>query len=542
MIGLAKKSTPMPTPKLKLLPRHLGCNDHVQTHAPKAAELEDATRQELLGLLDFVVAQARADDIPSFKEFERELRLRVRLAARFLVMLFLCLCEQRISNALEPVIVVDGRRYKRRPPKARNLMTVFGVVRYFRTYVRGPRLKKGRRRGFHPLDAQLGLTQDRFSMGALALGAYLATKMSFSQARECLARTTGEAPSTEILEKAVLGLGAHADAFFEQAPPPDDDGEVLVIQFDGKGAPMATQQELDSRRGPRDKSKRRCGRHRGRARRKGHKCKKRHPGEAKDPGKNAKMATVVVMYTLRRGADGQLHGPINKRVYASFATKKSAFAFARREAIKRGFDPESDRKMIQVLTDGDDDFARLTATTFRHAVHTIDLMHVLEYVWKAARCIYTDDADIRRWADRQKDRLLRGRVDLVIKDLDAALTRSTLAKKDLATVERSLNYILKRSDKIDYAWLRKQDLDIASGAVEGAVKHIVGLRFDHGGMRWIPERAEALLKLRCIVYNGDWDAFIDYVHEELHAASRKGLVARLLRNVPKSLVKCAEAA
>jgi hypothetical protein len=532
----------MTAPELKLLPRHLGCNDNVQTHAPTTVEMTHEAKQKLLGLLEFVIEQANADTLPSFMAFESELRARVRLAARLLVMLFLCLCEQRVASTLEPITELEGRRYKRRAAAARNLMTLFGVVRYYRTYVRGPRVTKGQRRGFHPLDALLGLTKDRLSMGVLSLGVYLATKMSFSQAQECLARTTANAPSTEVLEKAVLGLGAHADAFFEQAPAPDGDGEVLVIQFDGKGAPTATQQELARRRGPRKKSKRRCRRHRGRTRRKAHKRKKRHLGEAKDLGKNAKMATVVVMYTLRRGTDGKLHGPLNKRVYASFTPKKSAFALAQREAIKRGFDPDSNDKLIHVLTDGDEDLARLTSTTFRHAVHTIDLMHVAEYVWKAARCTYTNDADIRQYAARQETRLLQGRVDLVIKELDAALTQSTLAKKNLATIELSRNYILKRSDKLDYAWLREQDLDVASGAVEGAVKHIVGFRFDNGGMRWIRERAEPLLKLRCIVYNGDWDTFIDYVHEKLHASSRKGLAVRILRNVPEPLPKLAEVA
>ena len=32
---------------------------------------------------------------------------------------------------------------------------------------------------------------------------------------------------------------------------------------------------------------------------------------------------------------------------------------------------------------------------------------------------------------------------------------------------------------------------IASGQVEGAVRHVVGERMDCAGMRWIPRRAEA---------------------------------------------------
>jgi hypothetical protein len=49
------------------------------------------------------------------------------------------------------------------------------------------------------------------------------------------------------------------------------------------------------------------------------------------------------------------------------------------------------------------------------------------------------------------------------------------------------------------------------------VKYIIGKRFDHGGMRWIRECAEALLKLRCIEANGDWERFLDWMHDKLQA-------------------------
>jgi hypothetical protein len=59
-----------------------------------------------------------------------------------------------------------------------------------------------------------------------------------------------------------------------------------------------------------------------------------------------------------------------------------------------------------------------------------------------------------------------------------------------------------------YREWREQDLVIASGQVEGAVRHVVGERWDCAGMRWIPGRAEALLHLRCIERNGDWETFL----------------------------------
>jgi len=66
---------------------------------------------------------------------------------------------------------------------------------------------------------------------------------------------------------------------------------------------------------------------------------------------------------------------------------------------------------------------------------------------------------------------------------------------------------------MNYEELRKQDLEISSGAVEGAVNYVIAKRFDSGGMRWIKERAEHLLQLRCIEVNGDWDAFTEFVHD-----------------------------
>ncbi len=57
------------------------------------------------------------------------------------------------------------------------------------------------------------------------------------------------------------------------------------------------------------------------------------------------------MYTLKRSADGQLHGPLNKKLYATFAGRKAAALWARAEATKRGFGPET-TKRVQIIIDG----------------------------------------------------------------------------------------------------------------------------------------------------------------------------------------------
>ena len=67
-----------------------------------------------------------------------------------------------------------------------------------------------------------------------------------------------------------------------------------------------------------------------------------------------------------------------------------------------------------------------------------------------------------------------------------------------------------RLTMMHYKKLIEEDLVIASGIVEGAARYVVGERMDCSGMRWIPERAEALLRLRCIELNGDWDHFFEW--------------------------------
>ncbi len=48
---------------------------------------------------------------------------------------------------------------------------------------------------------------------------------------------------------------------------------------------------------------------------------------------------------------------------------------------------------------------------------------------------------------------------------------------------------------------------IGSGVVEGACRHLVKDRMEQTGMRWRIEGAQAILSLRAIYVNDDWDAF-----------------------------------
>lgn len=518
---------------LKLLPASLVDNSDVTTARSSAEEIE----QEIHAQLGAAILLARTN-AGAFMAFETALLSTVRLLGRLLVVLFLSVREEQARGRALGGVVKNGRSFQCRPAQARNLHTMFGVVRYFRTYLRGP---DGH--GYHPLDVSLGLTTDRVSMNVLGLAARLATMMSFARVHSVLGWFLGATISTEVIENTVLGLGRRTAEWFERAPAPEDDGEVLVIQIDSKGAPTATDSELAKRRGPRRPNLfPHSARHRGRDRRQRRGSKPRR--KKGDKSKHARMATIVVMYTLRRARDEHgapcLLGPVNRRVYASFAPKRHVFAIARREADKRGFTSDSG-KLVQVVTDGDEDLATYTQEFFPKARCTVDVIHVIEYLFSAGECLYREGTpELAAWIDAQKQRLYGGQerdiVDELRRRLERIPTRGPGNKGKRVRLAKAIGYIEKRLPKMNYQALLDLDLEVGSGAVEGAVRTIIAQRFDFGGSRWIRERAEALLQLRCLEANGDWDIFIQWVHDDhRQQALRTGDSVRLQQNTPSPL-------
>ena len=117
------------------------------------------------------------------------------------------------------------------------------------------------------------------------------------------------------------------------------------------------------------------------------------------------------------------------------------------------------------------------------------------------------------------------------------------SKSTRERLSRAITYLDKRLEMMPYDVLSENDLELASGSVEGAVKHLVAKRFDNGSMRWIKERAETLLQLRAIEINGHWDQFIDFVDNRIRTSQEATLrPLRVLTDKPAPLPKVEAAA
>jgi hypothetical protein len=459
-----------------------------------------------------------------FVDFEAKQIEALRQVGRASAELALATAEAKHRQEHPDRFEVGGTAYRLTSPEPRSLLTWFGTVRYRRSYARP--LEGGA--GWFPLDAELGLLGDRISPSMLATAARLCTRVSFAEAREVLGWFVPQAPSTEVLEQTVLGLGHHTREWFESVAPPEDDGEVLVVLIDGKCVPTARQDELELRRGPRkDKPKAPSPRHRGRMNRQARTPRPRR--KKGDKAKNGKLVTTVVMYTLRREGE-LLLGPLNRRIYASFGPKRHAFAFALEEAKRRGFGPGTD-KTVQLLTDGDPDLHRYVdeyfpASKYTGRVVTVDVMHVLEKLWEAGRSCYAEaSAELAAWVDAQEAHLYNDDVDSVLVELRARLAEVPKTgpgnKGRRKRLTDAIRYLADRRDKLAYGTCRKRDLEVGTGQVEGAIKYVIAKRCDHGGMRWIRERAQAVIQLRCIDVNAQWDAFVGWTLGRLRTTARE---------------------
>ena len=57
---------------------------------------------------------------------------------------------------------------------------------------------------------------------------------------------------------------------------------------------------------------------------------------------------------------------------------------------------------------------------------------------------------------------------------------------------------------------------IGTGGGEGGCGHLVKDRMEQAGMRWTQAGAQAVLDLRAVRLNGDWDAYWQYHRQQQH--------------------------
>lgn len=125
--------------------------------SPSADELHRRLMNQAEELAAYSHDPRTSDDEMSFQSFEKSIIGRFFDIGCTAAALFLTCGEARIRARTPRWLVQGGRTFERKSPTDRSIMTWFGSVRYWRTYMLERDAPQGGH-GFFPLDHELGLT------------------------------------------------------------------------------------------------------------------------------------------------------------------------------------------------------------------------------------------------------------------------------------------------------------------------------------------------------------------------------------------------
>ena len=452
---------------------------------------------------DGLVAWLTGDQTAGMTHGELEERLHVEGLA-LLRQLLQDSLDLRAVRERRLVEVVDADGHRRGVAEAgheRGLATRFGQVTVRRIAYRA----RGRA-NLHPADAALNLPVEKHSHGLRKLAAIEAARGSFADTATAIERATGVRLGRRQVEQLAARAAADVDRFYTaQAPDPAPD-DVLALSFDGKGVVMrpdglreatakaAASQKLTTRlsKGEKRNRKRMC-----------------EVAAVYDLTPQPRTIADILPYDqgpqpspAPRAAGKWLHASVSDD-----AATVIAAGFA--EADRR--DPEHQRTWV-ALVDGNThqiDRIRAEARTRKRTVAiVVDFIHVLEYVWKAGWCFHPEgDPNAEQWVRTQARQILAGRAGIVAAAIRRKATYHGLDPGQRRNADTAAAYLLTKKPYLDYPTALAQGWPIATGVIEGACRHLVRDRMDITGARWSLPGAEAILKLRALTSNGDFDRY-----------------------------------
>ena len=106
-----------------------------------------------------------------------------------------------------------------------------------------------------------------------------------------------------------------------------------------------------------------------------------------------------------------------------------------------------------------------------------------------------------------KTAVLAGRAPAAAESVTAQADARGLTGDQRTGAQACVGYLTNNKEYLRYDEALASGWPIATGVVEGAGRHLIGDRLGITGSRWGLEGAEAILRLRAVTGNGDFDAY-----------------------------------
>jgi len=422
-----------------------------------------------------------------------------------------------VGDVGRAVIGTDNIMRNEKRVRNRQLITIFGKVNI-------KRMGYGsfRKESLFPKDALLNLPTDLYSHGIRRLVAIESSKNSFSETMQAVEEITGVKMSKREAEKLSLKASEHFYLYYLQKGKKEQvenqDLPLVILTVDGKGIVMKKE---DLKEETRKKSEEKAS----------HKFNKRRSKGEKSNRK--RMATVASVYNVDKfirtsedivrefnsiKLDDEKVRPkaVNKRVWASIEREQGEVINDLFLEGLRG-DPEKKKSWV-CLVDGDPkQIKRVNSLSKKYNIKltiVVDIIHVIEYLWKAGRDFYKEtDPDLEDWVTERLLRILHGNASGVAAGIRRSATLKKLKNEERKSVDRCANYLLKKSPYLKYDYYLREGYPIATGVIEGACRHLIKDRMDVTGARWTLKGAEAVIKLRSLRSSRDFEGYWKF-HEE----------------------------
>jgi hypothetical protein len=407
--------------------------------------------------------------------------------------------EERIDEVLDAA----GRHHGAvEANHERPLTTIVGTVRLGRLAYR--------RRGeanLYPADALLNLPKERYSHGLRQLAAIESARGSFEEVQGAIERATGVGVGHRQVEELARSAAVDFEAFYNRGPRPKAaEGDVVVISADGKGVAMRSE---DLRPGTQKAQAEATA-----------KLKTRRSKGEKPSKRMAQVAAVYSVEPVERSAaeviashdDGPKEAPKAKDKWLMASVVEDAAAVidaAFLEAERR--DPGHVCPWVALVDGNNHQIDRIKAEAKKRDITVtivVDVIHVLGYLWDAAWCFYEEgDPAVEEWVRKKIMAVLEGKAGLVAAAIKRKATNLGLSANDRKNADTCARYLHAKAPYLDYPKALANGWPVATGIIEGACRFLVKDRLGLSGARWRLAGAEAVLKLRALRKNNDWDRY-----------------------------------
>jgi len=463
----------------------------------------DTSVQQIQQDFQALIAYVTGPETRTATAYTVELTLFRRLLAVGAALLRVFFQTRAAARPAGPVHAPDGTALAYHDWRPTTYYSVFGKVRFARHF-----FTAAGQEGVCPLDAAVSLPARSYSDLLQEWGTYGTTDASYHESGVALERILGLGVGSAALETMVDDAAADVEAFHAQPVSAEvraADGPLLVVQADGKGVPMV-----------------------------------QPPGGARPVrlGKGQKRtmkkeAIVTSLYTIapyvrtpqevvaallqdrdRPPDTAARPRPVGKELRATLDGKEVALTRLAERARQRA-GPHIQERVA--LTDGAPALQTQIETHFPQHTLVLDIIHATDYLWDAVNALLGEThPDRLAWVRTHLERLLAGDTPTVITVLEAAAQEPTRTATQRKALLGTAGYYRRNAPYMRYDAYLARGWPVGTGVVEGACGHLVKDRMEQAGMRWTKAGAQAVLDLRALRLNGQWDAYGQFHRQRQH--------------------------